>query len=127
MLVLREAFLGVRRFEEFRRYLQVPRSVLTNRLALLVERGVLQREPYRASGQRERHEYRLTARGLDLYPVLVALKTWGDEHGAAERRGAVILTHRDCGAAVYLTLSCADGHTLTDARDVVPKPASDMQ
>src|ERR671929_1127345 len=80
LLVLREAFLGVRRFADFQRILGAPRAVLTDRLATLVEQGVLRRVPYQAEGERQRHEYRLTEKGIDLYPTLVALMEWGDRY-----------------------------------------------
>src|SRR3954447_25307922 len=69
-VVLREVFNGVRRFEDMRRHAAIPRQVLTDRLTLLVEHDILRKEPYQAPGQRVRHEYRLTAKGFDLYPVL---------------------------------------------------------
>jgi DNA-binding HxlR family transcriptional regulator len=120
LLVLREAFLGVRRFADFQRILGAPRAVLTDRLATLVEQGVLRREPYQAEGERQRHEYRLTQKGIDLYPTLVALMEWGDRY--LDSGGAMDLHHRDCGAPVHLTLTCDDGHTLGDAREVTPIP-----
>src|ERR671927_989189 len=80
LLVLREAFLGVRRFADFQRVLGAPRAVLTDRLNSLVEQGVLRRVPYQPEGERQRHEYRLTDKGIDLYPTLVALMEWGDRY-----------------------------------------------
>ncbi len=80
LLVLREAFLGVRRFADFQRHLGAPKAVLTDRLATLVEQGILRRVPYQAEGERQRHEYRLTTKGIDLYPTLVALMQWGDKY-----------------------------------------------
>src|SRR5580704_14112890 len=87
-LVLREAFNGVRRFDDMRRRTQAPRQVLSDRLSRLVADGMLRRVPYQERGQRARHEYRLTQKGLDLYPVLVALMEWGDKHGAGPAAGA---------------------------------------
>ena len=81
-LVLREAFNGVRRFDDMRRRTQAPRQVLSDRLSRLVADGMLRRVPYQERGQRARHEYRLTQKGLDLYPVLVALMEWGDRYAA---------------------------------------------
>ena len=78
--VLRELFVGVRRFEDIRARSGNPAQVLTERLAALIERGLIRRHPYRLPGQRERYEYRLTQAGLDLYPVLVAMIQWGDQY-----------------------------------------------
>jgi DNA-binding HxlR family transcriptional regulator len=120
LLVLREAFLGVRRFADFQRILGAPRAVLTDRLATLVDEGILRRVPYQAEGERQRHEYRLTVKGIDLYPTLVALMEWGDRY--LDEGGAMELHHRDCGARVHLTLTCEDGHALSGAREVTPIP-----
>ena len=79
-LILREAFLGATRFVEFRDRLGVAPDVLTDRLATLVEYGVLEREPYREPGARSRFAYRLTPAGRELQVVLAALQQWGDEH-----------------------------------------------
>ena len=122
LLVLREAFLGVRRFADFQRVLGAPRAVLTDRLATLVDQGILRRVPYQAEGERQRQEYRLTRKGIDLYPVLVALMEWGDRHLSDDGAGPMDLRHRGCGAPVHLALTCEDGHTLDSARDVTAVP-----
>jgi DNA-binding HxlR family transcriptional regulator len=119
-LVLREAFNGVRRFDDMQRRTGAPRQVLSDRLSRLVREGMLRRVPYRESGQRGRHEYRLTAKGLDLYPVLVALMEWGDRYTHGPESAPVLLTHRDCGEPVRLRLTCAAGHQLDSAREVTP-------
>ncbi len=80
ILILREAFFGVTRFAEFRDHLGVAPDVLSDRLATLVEFGVLAREPYREPGARSRFAYRLTPAGRELQVVLSALQQWGDEH-----------------------------------------------
>jgi DNA-binding HxlR family transcriptional regulator len=121
-LVLREAFSGVRRFDDMQRRTAMPRQVLSDRLARLVDEGLLRKVPYRDSGQRRRHEYRLTGKGLDLYPVLVALMAWGDQHAVGPEGPQVLLQHRDCGEPVQLQLSCQAGHILPSARDVTPVP-----
>jgi DNA-binding HxlR family transcriptional regulator len=121
-LVLREAFNGVRRFDDMRRRTGIPRQVLADRLARLVREGLLRKVPYRDSGQRSRHEYRLTDKGLDLYPVLVALMHWGDRYAADPAGAPVVLQHRDCGEPVQLQLACRAGHVLESARDVTPVP-----
>lgn len=118
LLVLREAFLGVRRFAEFERNLGAPKAVLTGRLGTLVEQGILDRVPYRAEGARVRHEYRLTDKGRDLYPTLVALMTWGDRYLVEDAPPPLALHHRECGAAVHLQLVCEDGHHVGGPREV---------
>jgi DNA-binding HxlR family transcriptional regulator len=119
-LVLREAFNGVRRFEDMQRRTGAPRQVLSNRLASLVADGILRKAPYQREGQRPRSEYRLTDKGLDLFPVIAALLAWGDKYAAWPGGPAVELTHRDCGAPVFLQLTCTEGHQLASAREVTP-------
>jgi DNA-binding HxlR family transcriptional regulator len=121
-LVLREAFNGVRRFGDMQRRTQMPRQVLSDRLARLVAEGLLARVPYQDEGQRARYEYRLTGKGLDLYPALVALMDWGSKYAIGPEGPQIQLTHRDCGAAAGLQLTCAEGHTLGSAREVTPVP-----
>jgi DNA-binding HxlR family transcriptional regulator len=121
-LVLREVFNGVRRFDDMQRRTCAPRQILSDRLSRLVSQGLLRKVPYRESGQRVRQEYRLTDKGVDLYPVLVALMEWGDRHAAGTAGPAAVLTHRDCGAVVGLQLTCADGHVVGSAREVTPLP-----
>ncbi|HXW45614.1 MAG TPA: helix-turn-helix domain-containing protein [Streptosporangiaceae bacterium] len=121
-LVLREAFNGIRRFDDMQRRTGAPRQVLSNRLSRLVDDGILRRAPYREDGQRPRSEYRLTEKGIELFPLIVALLAWGDRHAAGAAGPQVQLTHRDCGAPVFLQLACADGHALDSARDVTPVP-----
>jgi DNA-binding HxlR family transcriptional regulator len=121
-LVLREAFNGVRRFADMQRRTGMPRQVLSDRLARLVGEGLLRKVPYQESGQRGRYEYRLTQKGLDLYPVLVALMEWGDRHAVGSAGPQVLLEHRDCGEPVQLQLACRAGHVLGSAREVTPVP-----
>ena len=101
---------------------QAPRQVLSDRLARLVGQGLLRKVPYQERGQRSRYEYRLTDKGLDLYPVLVALMEWGERYAAGPAGPQAQLTHRDCGKPVRLQLTCADGHALASAREVTPRP-----
>jgi DNA-binding HxlR family transcriptional regulator len=117
--VLREAFFGVRRFADFQRLLGAPKAVLSDRLATLVEQGILARVPYQAEGERQRHEYRLTTKGRDLYPTLVALMQWGDAY-LSDGPPPLELLHRDCDAPVHLELHCEAGHAVAGPRDVRP-------
>jgi len=126
LLVLREAFYGLRRFEDLQSAIGCARNVLSARLQKLVEGGILERHPYRDAGQRERHEYRLTAKGLELLPVLVALMQWGDRWASDPTGPAVEVRHRDCDAEVDVTLTCRAGHAGLTAREtyVTPGPGA---
>jgi DNA-binding HxlR family transcriptional regulator len=113
LLVLREVFNGVRRFDDISQHLGVARDVLTRRLTALVDEGVLTKVAYQEPGRRTRHEYRLTQSGKDLRPVLLALIAWGDKQRSSDGE-PVSLTHPDCGAPVHLTMVCEAGHELAD-------------
>ncbi|MEV4423424.1 helix-turn-helix domain-containing protein [Patulibacter sp. NPDC049589] len=110
LLVLREAFYGLRRFSDIQDHLGVSRSVLAARLDGMVTEGLLERRPYREPGQRERTEYVLTDKGRDLYPVIVALRQWGDRYLAGDEGAPILTEHAGCGARVHATLVCAEGH-----------------
>lgn len=113
-LVLREAFYGATRFEEFAHRTGLSEPVTAARLRELAAEGLLEREPYRAPGQRTRQAYRLTDKGSELLPVLVALMQWGDRWELARGRPArVELRHRDCGAPVTAQLRCAEDHPVS--------------
>lgn len=122
VLVMREVFSGVRRFDDIRERTGMARQVLSARLGKLVTEGLLRRHDYQEPGQRRRWEYRLTPKGFDLYPVLVALLEWGDRHTAGPEGHAVSAVHRDCGSDVHVGLRCDTGHELADVRDVVFAP-----
>jgi DNA-binding HxlR family transcriptional regulator len=124
LLVLRESFYGTRRFDDFARALGCARNILSTRLATLVEEELLERRPYREPGHRTRVEYRLTEKGHELFPVLVALLQWGDRWEGDPEGPAVELRHRDCGELVGVTLGCAAGHGRLTARDVEPVPGA---
>jgi DNA-binding HxlR family transcriptional regulator len=122
LLVVREALTGVRRFEDMRVRTEIPRQMLADRLRMLVEHGILRKEPYRAPGQRVRHEYRPTDKGLALYPVLVAIAQWGDRYLADPEGPPMQFEHRSCGAKVDVSLCCAHGHAVSNPRDVAAEP-----
>jgi DNA-binding HxlR family transcriptional regulator len=125
LLVLRQAFMGTRRFDDFQRALGISRSLLTERLRKLVEAGILRREPYRDAG-RTREQYRLTEKGLDLYPVLMALRVWSDKYEAPPEGPIALYRHRGCGGLTEIVHRCAGcGEELT-ARDVSPEPGPGM-
>jgi len=122
LLVLREAFYGVRRFDDFHAALGCARNLLSARLKTLVENGLLEKRAYRDDRGRRRDEYRLTDKGRDLLPAVVALMQWGDRWAADEAGPAVVLRHRDCGEPVSARLSCEAGHSSLGARDVHALP-----
>jgi DNA-binding HxlR family transcriptional regulator len=122
IVVLREVFTGVRRFDQMRERTGIPRQVLANRLTMLVDAGILRRVPYQDAGARARHEYRPTEKGFDLYPVLVAVREWGDKYLADPEGPPLRTVHRECGADVHLQMRCADGHDIDTPREVVPRP-----
>lgn len=105
LLVLRDAFYGVRRFEDFARDLGIARNVLTDRLTRLVDAGVLERRKYEERPPRS--EYRLTRKGRDLLPVILTMMHWGDTWEPEDEDGPVALVHDDCGATTHATMVCA--------------------
>jgi DNA-binding HxlR family transcriptional regulator len=109
LLIMREAFYGTTRFDDFAERVGISEPVAAARLRELVEEGLLEREDYREPGQRTRQQYRLTPKGADLFPVLVALMKWGDRW-LDDRGGPIELLHRDCGEPVSVSLHCAAGH-----------------
>src|SRR3954465_8891622 len=120
MLIIRDAFAGVRRFDDFQRSLGMARNVLSDRLGRLVEEGVLERRRYQE--RPERFEYRLTEKGVDLWRSLISLMKWGDRYYAPPEGPPRLVRHRDCGGEVTAQLTCDTcGATLT-ARDVYSEP-----
>ncbi len=122
VVVLREVFLGIRRFDDIRRHSGIPRQVLTNRLATLVEQGILRKVPYQVAGARSREEYRLTQQGLDLQPILVAIAGWGDRYLADPGGPPIEFVHRDCGEQLHVELRCGSDHRIGDPREVGSRP-----
>jgi DNA-binding HxlR family transcriptional regulator len=120
MLVVRDAFLGVRRFDDFQRDLGIARNVLTDRLARLVDEGILERHAYQERPQR--HEYRLTEKGIDLWPVLVSLMKWGDRHEPADGGPPTLIVHRGCGGTVNERFVCEECGADVDARHAEARP-----
>ena len=110
-LILREAFYGTTRFDDFATRVRISEPVTAARLRELVDNGLLEREDYRDPGQRTRQRYRLTEKGAQLFPALVALMQWGDRW-LDDQGGPVELRHRDCGEQVTVELRCAAGHSV---------------
>jgi DNA-binding HxlR family transcriptional regulator len=119
MLVVREVFLGNRRFDEMTARLGIARNVLTARLSRLVEEGVLERVRYQE--RPERFEYRLTEKGIDLWPVIVSLVQFGDQYYAPDGPPLVI-RHKGCGGGLDAHRTCERCGKKLTARDVVAEP-----
>jgi DNA-binding HxlR family transcriptional regulator len=108
MLILREAYYGTTRFDDFARRVGITKAATAARLAELLEAGLLTRRPYREPGQRVRDEYVLTAAGTDLMPVVWSMFEWGRRHLGEDPR--LRLTHLGCGADATVEIRCAEGH-----------------
>ena len=108
MLIMREAFYGTTRFEDFWRRVGVTKAAASARLAELVDVGLLERRPYKEPGQRSRDEYVLTEAGLDFMPVVWSLFEWGRRH--LPESPSLQLAHRDCGAGATVEIRCERGH-----------------
>jgi DNA-binding HxlR family transcriptional regulator len=119
MLVVREVFLGNRRFDEIATRLDIARNVLTTRLARLVDEGVLEKVRYQE--RPERFEYRLTEKGIDLWPIMVSLIQYGDRYYAPEGP-PMILRHKACGGLVDAHRICSTCGERLNARDVAAEP-----
>src|SRR4051794_30525702 len=120
LLVIRDAFLGVRRFDDFQRDLGVARNVLSDRLQRLTDEGLLERRRYQE--RPERFEYRLTEKGIDLWPAIVTLMKWGDRYYAPPEGAPRVVRHRECGGEVTGHLTCETCGASLTARDVYSEP-----
>lgn len=119
MLIVRDAFLGVTRFDDFLERLGISRNILVQRLNSLVESGVLQRVPY--SEHPPRNDYRLTDKGRDLWPVLTAMRQWGDRYSAPSGP-PIEVVHKNCGSVSHPYLVCDVCGERVEARGVTAIP-----
>jgi DNA-binding HxlR family transcriptional regulator len=119
LLILREAFFGVRRFGRLAHNLGIPRPTLSARLRGLVDAGLLERVPYAAA--QDRHEYRLTQEGIELFPAIVTLMRWGDQHLSDTDGPPVVLRHHECGHVADPYLACRRCGGEIVARNVTPE------
>src|SRR5664280_1083375 len=124
MLIVRDAFLGVTRFDDFRRRLGISRNILQQRLATLVDAGVLVRVPY--SEHPPRYDYRLTDKGRDLWPVLTTMRQRGDRY-AAPSGPPLDVTHNACGPTADAVLVCGSCGQPIGPRDVRAAPAQERE
>jgi DNA-binding HxlR family transcriptional regulator len=123
LLIVRDAFLGVTRFDEFQARLGISRNVLNQRLTQLVQAGVLVKVPY--SEHPPRHDYRLTNKGKDLWPVLTTMRHWGDKYAAPDGP-PLELIHEGCGAISQARMTCSTCGEPIGATDVraIPGPGA---
>ena len=123
LLILRESFLRIRRFEEFQSSLGVTRHLLADRLKKLVRFGVLRRVLYQESPKR--YEYILTQKGLDLYPIIMSIVHWGNIHMVDSRGRPMLHQHKNCGKMFDPVMVCSECEPLTaKAVDVHPGPGA---
>jgi len=125
LLVLREAFLRTRRFEEFQARLGATRHVLADRLQKLVDHGIFERVRYQE--RPPRFEYKLTEKGRDLYPVIISLLGWGDRWMAGDEGPPIELVHRACGHRMVPVPTCPHCGEHVSARDVTPQPGAGVR
>ena len=119
LLIVRDSFLGVRRFDDFQARLGISRNILQQRLSHLVDSGVLERVPYQDKPPRS--EYRLTEKGRDLWPVVTAMRQWGDRW-AAPAGPPMQMRHKGCGHVVEAVEVCSACGEPLDARAVTAEP-----
>jgi len=124
LLIVRDVFLGLRRFDQIQANLGIARNVLQARLQRLIGQGVLERIPYQE--RPPRYEYRLTEKGIDLWPTVVSLMQWGDRHTPPAGGPAVVLEHRGCGGRVDEHRICEKCGKPMSARDsrALPGPGA---
>lgn len=120
LLILRDCFLGVRRFEAFQERLGISRTIIAERLKLLVDEGVLIKVAYQ--DRPVRHEYRLTEKGLALHPVIMAVVHWGDRFYGGEAGAPLLHRHKACGHDFHPVMTCSECGEAVGPRDVEPHP-----
>jgi DNA-binding HxlR family transcriptional regulator len=125
LLIVRDAMLGLRRFDDFQASLGIARNVLTDRLNRLVESGVLERVAYQQ--RPPRFEYRLTSTGRDLAVPVLALMHWGDRHRAGSAGAPRLTRHHDCGGTVRATLTCGTCDESVHPQDVEVLPGPGLK
>jgi DNA-binding HxlR family transcriptional regulator len=120
LLILRDCFLRVRRFEDFQFRLGIGRAILADRLQKLVDAFVLTKVAYQQSPTR--YEYRLTPKGLDLHPVIMAMVHWGDAHMADRKGPPAVHVHRSCGREFHPVMTCSECREPIEPRKVEVRP-----
>ncbi|WP_329268894.1 winged helix-turn-helix transcriptional regulator [Streptomyces sp. NBC_01451] len=122
LLILRDAVNGVRRFDDFHRHIGLSEAVLSDRLRKLIAAGVMRTVPYREPGSRSRNEYRLTRKGWDLWPVLMALSQWGEAYALGSEGPVLDVRHTACGSPVRVVVECSAEHSALTLSEVTARP-----
>jgi DNA-binding HxlR family transcriptional regulator len=117
MLLIRDCANGVHRFDDFRRHVGLSEAVLADRLRTLVANGIFETREYQEPGQRRRHEYRLTDKGWDLFPALIALMQFGNKHLADRADVGWQVQHKTCGRPVVAEVRCSHDNEVLTPRD----------
>ena len=125
LVLLRDCFLGVRRFEDFQSRLGISRTLIADRLKGLVGEGVLRKVAYQDNPAR--FDYRLTEKGLELQPVILAMVHWGDRHYAGEAGPPLLHRHRACGCDFHPVQTCSACGEVVTARDVETRPGPNWE
>jgi DNA-binding HxlR family transcriptional regulator len=120
LLIVRDAFLGLRRFEDFQRDLGITRHLLSDRLRKLEDEGILERVVYQEKPVR--HEYRLTRKGIELHPILISLVRWGDDWMGDDTGPPMVYEHKGCGYVGTPALHCPECREPVSARDIRARP-----
>jgi DNA-binding HxlR family transcriptional regulator len=123
MLILREAYYGTTRFDDFARRVGIAESIAAARLRDLVDAGLLDRRPYQEPGQRTRYEYVLTEAGEDLLPAVIALGRWGAKHRPIDEPAPPRFRHAGCGGGLHAEVRCDEGHLVPLAEVTVEIPS----
>ncbi|NOX49912.1 MAG: helix-turn-helix transcriptional regulator [Gammaproteobacteria bacterium] len=116
LLIIRDCFNGTRKFDEFQRSLGISRTIVTNRLTLLTKEGVLTKQAYQTKP--DRYEYRLTEKGLDIYPILMGIFRWGDKYYAEKEGSPALFKHKNCKRDFHACLVCSECGEPLHPRDV---------
>ena len=120
LLVLRECFMGVKKFADFQENLGISKTIVADRLKHLTEHGILEKTAYQENPVR--YKYRLTQKGLDIYPIFLSITQWGDTYYAGKKGVPLVYHHKTCGHDFYAVSTCSECGEPVDARDVIARP-----